>query len=160
MQKIRIAIIDSGIDTNNSYFSKYIYDGKHIWCERGKCSIKKNFHDDNGHGTLCASVILKECKDVEFYIIKIMNKYGVTNLETLECALEYLQKETIDIISLSLSIVEGTYSKKIKSLCNYYREKGVIIVCSFSNKKKNSYPASFKSVIGVRGFILENEEAI
>lgn len=48
MQKIRIAIIDSGIDTNNSYFSKYIYDGKHIWCERGKCSIKKNFHDDNG----------------------------------------------------------------------------------------------------------------
>lgn len=160
MQKIRIAIIDSGIDTNNSYFSKYIYDGKHIWCERGKCSIKKNFHDDNGHGTLCASVILKECKDVEFYIIKIMNKYGVTNLETLEYALEYLQKETIDIISLSLSIVEGTYSKKIKSLCNYYREKGVIIVCSFSNKKKNSYPASFKSVIGVRGFILENEEAI
>ena len=73
MQKIRIAIIDSGIDTNNSYFSKYIYDGKHIWCERGKCSVKKNFHDDNGHGTLCASVILKECKDVEFYIIKIMS---------------------------------------------------------------------------------------
>lgn len=160
MKKIRIAIIDSGIDTNNSYFSKYIYDGKCICYDGEECRIKKNFHDDNGHGTLCASVILKECKDVQFYIIKIMNRYGVTNLKTLEYALEYLKKERINIISLSLSIVEGRYSKKIKSLCNYYYENGIIIVCSFSNGKKRSYPAAFKSVIGVRGFILENEKSI
>jgi len=160
VKKIRIAIIDSGIDTNNSYFGKYIYDGKWI-CHDGKeCSIKKNFHDDNGHGTLCASVILKECQDVQFYVIKIMNRYGVTNLATLEYALEYLKNKKINIISLSLSIVEGNYSKKIKSLCNYYYEKGVIIVCSFSNQKRKSYPAAFKSVIGVRGFILENEKSI
>lgn len=160
MEKIKIAIIDSGIDTNNSYFDKYIKEGICIQYEKEQLIIKKNFHDENGHGTLSASVILKECKEVQFYIIKIMNKYGVTNLEKLEYALEYLKETKIDIISLSLSIVGGKYSKKIKSLCDYYYEKDVAIICSFSNKKNRSYPANFKSVIGVRGFILENEKTI
>lgn len=160
MDKIKIALLDSGIDITSSYFKKYLYRGTNINFTSTKYCVNNNFNDDNGHGSLCASVILKECNKVELYIIKIINKFGITSLGVLEYALERLLYEDIHVISISLSIVKGPFSRRLKTLCNLLCKRGIVIVCSVANGRNRSYPANFKKVFSVRGFILEDEHAI
>lgn len=159
MDRVKIAVLDSGIDTKNPYFMEKVYKGEGIYFDGTKPFAGSEFNDDNGHGSLCTSVILKECKEVQLYVMKVIDKWGLTNLEILEYALERLLYEDVDIISISLAIVKGQCSKRIRMLCDCLCKKGTIIICSFANGKRESYPASFKSVWGVRGFILENEKA-
>jgi acyl carrier protein len=44
-------------------------------------------------------------------------------------------------------------------ICENLKKQGKIIVCSLANGSKVSYPATFDNVIGVRGFILEDENS-
>lgn len=151
MERIKIAIIDSGINIDDSYFSNYIIGEKSF--------VSATCMDDNGHGSLCASTILKECKNVYFYIEKILDKKNISSLDVLEQSLINLLDIDVDIISLSLTVLTLEHEKKLKDICHALEKQGKIIIASLSNGDKKSYPAYYSSVIGVQGFILENEKS-
>ena len=156
--KIKVAILDSGINRNNHYLNNSVIGGHSLKkVGNGYEIVNDIYEDDNGHGTLCASVIKKECKDVEFYIVKILDKDARTNLKVLEEALTFFIGTDIKIINLSLAIVDKRKSRILKDLCNRLIDEGKIIVSSLANGFKKSYPACFRKVIGVKGFILQNE---
>lgn len=70
---IRIAILDTGIDKHHVGID---FDGVHMkdeWC----CSFvdgSHNFHDEDGHGTHCASLLRKIAPDAEIYILKVFSR--------------------------------------------------------------------------------------
>ena len=72
-KKVRIALIDSGIDKN---LKPYLLGGISISINEKKDILQYNNHyeDCNGHGTFCAQVILSYNASVEFLIVKILDK--------------------------------------------------------------------------------------
>lgn len=140
----KIVIIDSGI--NSQIVECNTIDVLHIGNE-----------DKNGHGTACASVIRKICPTSELISIPILDENNCGNSEGLEKALDECKKIDCDIINLSLAITDRCKNeKKIRTICSDLARDGKIIVSSVQNGRNESLPASYKSVIGVKGKLFQN----
>lgn len=148
-----VAIIDSGINYEDTFFKPYI--------EGGISFIDKEKHyylDENGHGSLCASTIIKENPNVKLYVEKILDKDNLSTLDVLEKSLIHLiDKKEISIISMSLTLTSLSEEQRLKSICEKLYRQNKIIICTLANGAIHSYPASYESTIGVQGFILEDE---
>lgn len=145
-KKIKVAVIDSGIDMSNLFFKD-----KHISCLKvDKDKIVGCNADTNGHGTLVTSYILRECENVAITSIQILNKDNNSSIDKLIKAIDYCIESKIDIINLSLGIHDNNDKIDILRLaCNKAISNGTLIFTSHSNIGNVSYPASFKNVIGV-----------
>ncbi|WP_148552109.1 S8 family serine peptidase [Paraclostridium bifermentans] len=157
--KIKVAILDTGIDKTHEYLKDNIIGGISFEPDDKYILISDDYEDDNGHGTACASIIKKEFKDVEIFAIKVLNNDGKSSIQILEEALKYLLDKDIKIINLSLSVIESEGVEDLKIICDKLTLQGKIIVCSLANGYEESFPAIFENVIGVKGFILEDENS-
>lgn len=154
---MKIAILDTGIDVNHEYLKDNIIGGIAFESKGNSILISDDYNDDNGHGTSCASIIKKEFEDVEIFAVKILDKEGESNIQVLEESLRYLLDLDIKIINLSLSVIDSNDIYDLKKICDQLIEQGKIIVCSLANGYEKSFPAIFDNIIGVKGFILEDE---
>lgn len=157
--KVKVAILDTGIDKNHDYLKDNIIGGVSFHCNHHHIFASKKYDDDNGHGTSCSSIIKKEFKNIEIFSVKILDKQGRCNLRVLEEALQYILDTDIKLINLSLSIMNSEMVQDLYNICDTLTKVGKIIVCSLANGFEKSYPAVFDNVIGVRGFILEHENS-
>lgn len=158
-KKIVVAIVDSGFDTGildieGNHFTggicfEYIQNDDIVL-------EKQSISDDNGHGTMCAETIKRIAPFVNLFVVKILDKNKKTNSKALLKALKHLKLIECDIINLSLASIGNEISNEIESCCNELMQQGKILICSLCNNMTSSYPASFKSVIGVNGSLLGN----
>lgn len=158
MRKVKIAIIDTGVNMEHPYLKNNIIEAVVISKNRlGKIQIKNGDHscDANGHGTACASVIKKECPEVEIVSVQLLDKQGKCSLDVLEYGLAYVRSLQVDIVNLSLALIDSANISVIKNQCKRINDNK-IIVCALGNHMSRSYPASMKCNIGVRGGILDN----
>lgn len=158
--KIKVAVVDTGIDINHDYLKNNIVGGVSFDSKDGYITISEDYEDQNGHGTSCASIIKKEFEYVEIFVIKALDSLGRTNIQILEESLKYILGTDIKIINLSLSVMESELVKDLYKICEDLKNEGKIIICSVANGFELSCPAQFDNVIGVRGFILEDENSI
>ena len=142
-QKIKIGILDSGIDNDIA-----------------KCSniIKiKNFSDEaeekdmEGHGTYLSSIICGEkygiAKESEIYIYKIFTASSVTKKEWLISALnESIFIDKCKIINLSLGGINFN-DKKIIELITIASNQNIIIISSSGNEGPSFGTISFPGVL-------------
>ena len=77
-----------------------------------------------------------------------------TSME-LEKALSFCQEIDCNIINLSLSVT-NLYTNNLKKICMGLYRQGKIIVSSVTNRKYSSLPASYDTVIGVRGKVFSS----
>lgn len=134
---IKIAIIDSGIDTEREEFQNV--------------SITKlNVCNDRiGHGTAVTAILSHLAKESIFYCYNLFDQNGVVDTRELIEVLDYITAtEHYDIIHLSCGVMaydlEALYIK-----CKEITDSGTIIVSAFDNQGIISYPAAFDNVIGV-----------
>ncbi len=118
----------------------------------------KFLKDDLGHGSACAYTIKSIFPETQFYIIKILDQNLETVYPVLEAALEHCMDLKYHIINLSLSLLEEVGSVNLKLICDALQKKGKIIVASVSNGHRQSFPAAYPSVIGVRGSFFSSSE--
>jgi len=144
---LKIAVIDDGISTNK--FTKLEFNME----IDNNCRVIEYCDkvQDNSHGTICAMIIKKYAPDASLGSIKILQtntKRGYVN--QLKKAIEWCIQNDISLINISLGSTQS-YDYLILNECveNAYYHYGIIIVAALSNKHVASYPASFKSVIGV-----------
>lgn len=149
MKNINIAVIDSGLNvTPDIDFCKitYVYS-----CDG------HNFQDENGHGTNIVHTILLHEKRINIFLFKIFQKDLQCNVQELINALRiiYLKLPCIDIINMSLGIPEDNL--QLKKYCKRLSERNVKIVAAYNNNdKKESFPASYSFVYGVKSAIYKN----
>ena len=154
MRKIKVAIVDTGFDTKCEYLSNVKTEGFGIRWEDGLV-ITKNYDDYNGHGTACASVIYRECNEVELFVVNAMGKVGKANSLIIEHVLKILQKKDVDIINMSFAMPQ-VLDNEIYNLCEELKKENKILVAADSNiKNKKGFPACFNNVYGVQGKELE-----
>lgn len=161
--KVKIALLDTGINVWHPYLKNIYVKSYEVVNLRGAyeiVSLEDINSDNNGHGTACASVMKKECANIEIYSFKILNDKGICNLQMLETVLSYINYLDIKLINLSLAIEEHAMIRDLSKICNELKLDGKIIISSLGNHRKKSYPAILKDCIGVQGFILNSADSI
>ena len=146
--KIKIAVIDSGID---KALKSSITEIRNYTSE--------DEFDLNGHGTSAFNYIMGYCQNIDVIICKVLNSSGKSGSSPLAAALTDLLDTNVNIICMPLSFAgfENGYSVNIiHKLLEDLNKEGVIIICSYKNGSKNSFPACNQYVIGVYGGYLDN----
>ena len=155
MEKIKIAIIDSGLDSGFTSLFPCSVDGISIKRDHTGISIHTNhYKDENGHGTLSASVIWKECSSVELFVVKILDRNLKGDIGLLNAALEYLSHTDVKLINMSIAVDHGYSDGELTKICKKLSQQNKILISSIANGQRISYPACCYTVIGVRGIRL------
>ncbi|MBU7318323.1 S8 family serine peptidase [Paenibacillus oleatilyticus] len=151
INRVKIAIVDSGIDTTNDSLMQRVAGGISIWKSEEGFKESADFADLHGHGTYCASVIKRMAPDALFFVVKVLDQYARTSSPALIESLRYLLETDVKLINISAATTEDRYKRELSEICKKLADRGKIAVSSLANAKASSYPASFPSVIGVQG---------
>lgn len=154
--KIHIALLDNGVAP-----TFYGSPENSIYIDEEN-NLQQYTEDSNkiSHGTICSIVLKYYAPDSLFSSIKILQSDGRGLIEKLTPALEWCWENNVEIVNLSLGSTHFMDRQLIRSVINYYTNKGIVFVCAGSNSGYTSYPASFSNVIGVTAGVagLEDEE--
>lgn len=145
MNKIKIAIIDSGVYTKHTAFQNEKIELIDLTPECEDTDTEKEF----GHGTAVYGII-RRCECADIVNIKIAGMDTGVEITDLIRALDYVFRNLdVNIINLSLGVNCTEELDLLKDMCKKITDKGIVIVAAFDNLGSYSYPAAFKNVIGV-----------
>ena len=150
-QDIKIAIIDSGVDSEHPEIGP-ITHGIDIRIDSDEQIIwGTDYVDRSGHGTACTGIIHQIAPDAEIYIIRIFEQSLVADGRLLIAALRWVVNHGIDVVNLSLGTTDRQYFELIRELCRQAARENIILVVAAHNRGIESYPAILSDVIGVQG---------
>lgn len=138
---IKVGLIDSGVAADYQYGT----------INRIKLSKNDDTYDSTGHGTLCASMILKMNPEAEIYSVKAFDAHTSCSSDRLLEILNVFQTIDVDIINMSLSTQDLQRTTDYSEVCSILAEQDKVLVASLSNRGSVSLPAMLPSVIGVGG---------
>lgn len=158
MDKVRIVIIDSGIDINEKYLKGYIKkDIGYRFDSNYKIINELNPMVRNMHGTLIAKTIKYICNDVEFISINILDENLRGDSTKLMKALDEALIFNPHIVHLSLGLTKFKYFFLLKKYIKRLNDNNVIVVSAANNEGRRSYPAYYKDVVGVKGLDISDD---
>jgi len=143
---VRVAIVDSGVDTEHPDLKGKIRGSVEAVAEDGKI----NFHpstsgDQAGHGTACAGIITKLAPDVELYSVKVLGPNASGSGDMFLVGLDYAIKQKFQVINLSLGTTKREYFGPLHDLLDRAYHAGCIVVAAANNLPYPSYPSIFSS---------------
>jgi subtilisin len=143
---VRVAVVDSGIDTEHPALKGKIKESVEAVVEDGKI----NFHpstsgDQAGHGTACAGIITSIAPDVELYSVKVLGPNASGSGEMFLAGLDYAIKQKFQVVNLSLGTTKRDYFAPVHDLLDRAYHAGCILVAAANNLPQPSYPSIFSS---------------
>lgn len=151
MNKVRIAIIDTGIFNGFTYNGvKEPLDGCRFWIEHDDIYMDEHYEDLQGHGTMVAATIKKYCPNSFLYVIKIYDQHARTSSVLLLQALYHLANIEVDYINISLAVDGEVWKEEISSALKHLDNQGKKVFVAVKNGLVTSFPASDPSCYGVR----------
>lgn len=163
--EMKIAIIDSGVDSNHTKLKDINLSGFGIKSNGAGFSYIKDYSDEFGHGTAIAGIIHKHTKDlpnVELIIIKIFFDHLIANEEIVIEAIRWCINNDVKVINLSLGIEKNNPPQNFYNVCKLAYDHNTLIIAASNNvarSKHKTYPASFPTVFGVdSGLIKKNKD--
>ena len=143
---VRVAIVDSGIDTTHPVLDGKVKESVEAIAEHGKVVFKpSNSGDAAGHGTACAGIITSIAPDVELYSVKVLGPNASGSGDMFLAGLEYAIKHKAHIINLSLGTTKQQYFAPLHDLLDRAYQAGCIVVAAANNLPQPSYPSVFSS---------------
>jgi len=145
---VRVAIVDSGIDTEHPDLKGKVRESVEAVAEDGKI----NFHpstsgDQAGHGTACAGIITSIAPNAEIYSVKVLGPNASGSGDMFLVGLDYAIKQKFQVINLSLGTTKRDYFGPLHDLLDRAYHAGCIVVAAANNLPYPSYPSIFSSSI-------------
>jgi subtilisin family serine protease len=134
LKKIRVAILDTGVDFTHPSLAGKIKGGfDFITLTPGLPQ------DDNGHGTHIAGTLSARLEDdpfglvppIELYSVKILDKYAMGNLDNIILGLTWALDNKIDVVNMSIGYREDSPAVRLAIKKAY--EAGLIMVAAAGN---------------------------
>jgi subtilisin family serine protease len=161
--KIRVAVIDTGIDSRHPDLAGQV-DG-------GYNAITKSasgWRDDQGHGTHVAGTIaaLKDGKGVvgvapeaRLYSVKVLDADGSGSLSDVIDGIIWAAENNMHVANMSLG--SAFPSDTMQRALRYAKAKGVVVVAAAGNSGGAvGYPGGYPEVIGVSASDFEDKLAV
>ncbi len=143
---VRVAIVDSGIDTTHPALAGKIKESVEAVSEHGKVVFKESTSGDAaGHGTACAGIITSIATDVELFSVKVLGPNASGSGEMFLAGLEYAIKRKANIINLSLGTTKQQYFAPLHDLLDRAYQTGCMVVAAANNLPQPSFPSVFSS---------------
>lgn len=125
---IIVGLIDSGVNINHPHVGGKVLNGVSIFKKNKKIEYSFDTNDYIGHGTAVAAVICDVLEDVNIIPVKIFNNMLETDVDVLCHALQWLVNKPVNIINLSLSLIDTTVKiKELKEIILNLTSKQVFI---------------------------------
>lgn len=145
---VRIAVIDSGVDTNHKDLEGKISqsftakkDGKKV------IFVESDEGDSAGHGTACAGIISSIAPDAEISSVKVLGSTGLGDGHAFLAGLEFAVKNRFEVINLSLGTTKPQFAMPLHDLLNRAYTSSCVIVAAANNLPQPSYPSVFTSSV-------------
>lgn len=152
-EDIKIAVLDTGCDSNHEDIKSNILDGKNI------LSNNDNFMDDNGHGTHVAGTtaashnslgVVGVAPKSQIVPVKVLGGDGSGSNIDVAKGIVWAVDRGVDIITMSLG---SPYpSKPLEDAISYAKQKKTLIVCAAGNAGNDQdimYPAKYPYTISI-----------
>lgn len=141
-KKIKIAVLDSGIDLGNTVPKGYYnISDENIapWY----------FEDMTGHGTSVSGIIKNIVPNAEIYSVKVLDSDNKAQLSKVVEGIYWCIENDIKVINMSFGTLQ--YSKILEQAVDAAYKAGIVMVASAGNKGEQGvdYPAAFENVISV-----------
>lgn len=150
-RKVKIAIIDSGINTEISDLKNYVVHSTGFGINNdGYISENSNIPVRNLHGTAVAMIIRHICTDVEFISVNILDENLLTDGRILAYSLSKVFDYNPDIIHMSLGTLKKRYIFAMRRIVKEAKRLNIQLVAAADNSGNVSYPAYLKGVFGVK----------
>jgi subtilisin family serine protease len=158
-----IAILDTGISSGNTDMKGNVIGGYNF------IANSTNYADDNGHGTMVASVVAGITDNSygisgiagksKLLAVKVMNSSGSGTYSSMISGIEYAIANGADVINMSIG--GRTASTALKLAVDNAVSNGVTVVAAAGNEGSTtlSYPAAYENVIGVGAVDYYNNKA-
>lgn len=167
-RKIRVGVIDTGIDLNHPDLAANIKGGANI------VTPSNRPQDDNGHGTHVAGIIgavnnqtgvVGVAPAVSLYAIKVLNEKGSGTLTTLIKGIEWAIRNNMDILNISIS-GGSSLPPMLAQVVQSATDRGILIVGAAGNSGNLSgegdnvgVPARLPNVVAVAALNRQNKRA-
>lgn len=149
---VKIAIIDSGINTKHEDLKKVVTKKYNV------INPNNEIIDEFGHGTAIAGIIAAQnnrvgiigiAPNVEVFDVKVLDEAGFGEVDDLIEALDWSMKNNVDIINISFGF--QTNDADLKRKINDVIKSGIIIVAAAGNTYglKGDYPAMYDGVLSI-----------
>lgn len=155
--QIVVAVIDSGLDLNNSDLKSVLFTDSQGEHGHNLLSGSSNIQDDNEHGTLISSIIAAPANNgigivgvmpraIKIYPLKVMNKKLESNTTLVAQAIDYASAQNVDVINLSLGGSSG--DNVLLSSLRTATAHGIFISVAAGNEKSSitssgPFPAAY-----------------
>jgi subtilisin family serine protease len=145
---VRVAIVDSGVDTEHPDLQGKVRESVEAVTEDGKIAFKPSTTGDQaGHGTACAGIISSVAPDAELYSVKVLGPNASGSGEMFLAGLDYAIKQKFQVINLSLGTTKRDYFGPLHDLLDRAYHAGCIVVAAANNLPYPSYPSIFSSSV-------------
>lgn len=158
-KEVKIAILDTGIDTNQFDSNRIIDLGINLSSSGEENSIS----DDNGHGTDMATIIANNSNEfVKLMPIKVANSDGKATVLNTYLGIQKAMEHGAAIINISMNTYKSATSQILTDIINEATDKGILVVVSAGNNStdtQNITPANIDSAIVVSAINDDNSFA-
>ena len=145
---VRVAVVDSGIDTEHPDLKGKVKESVEAVAEDGRIDFRPSTSGDQaGHGTACAGIIASVAPDVELYSVKVLGPKASGSGDMFLVGLDYAIKQKFRVINLSLGTTKREFFAPLHELLDRAYQSGCIVVSAANNLPYPSYPSIFSSSV-------------
>ena len=152
-KRVKVAVIDSGIDWGNDINLAY-----QVSLVPGEEEMTQIFMDGNGHGSSVASLIAAENNDdgitginpnVDIYSYRVLDEKNGSPVSRVVEAIYMAIEQQVNIINMSFGLKEHSYA--LEEAVNAAKDAGILVVAAAGNcgEEGVQYPAAYDDVMAV-----------
>jgi subtilisin len=145
---VRVAVVDSGIDTEHPDLKGKVKESVEAVTEDGRIEFRPSTSGDQaGHGTACAGIIASIAPDADLYSVKVLGPKASGSGDMFLVGLDYAVKQKFRVINLSLGTTKLDFFAPLHDLLDRAYQSGCIVVSAANNLPYPSYPSVFSSSV-------------
>jgi len=147
---VRVCLLDSGVEPGHPLVGPL--DGAFVVTigEEGRPHLARDpIGDTAGHGTACAGIIRSLAPDCSLVSVRVLGAGFSGRADALVTGLRWAVEEGFDIINLSLSTTRADYADELRQLADTACFRRTLLVAAAHNRRVESFPWRFSSVLSV-----------
>jgi subtilisin family serine protease len=145
---VRVAVVDSGIDTEHPDLKGKVKESVEAVAQEGRIDfVPSTSGDQAGHGTACAGIIASVAPEVELYSVKVLGPKASGSGDMFLVGLDYAIKQKFKVINLSLGTTKRDFFGPLHELLDRAYQSGCVVVSAANNLPYPSYPSIFSSSV-------------
>jgi subtilisin family serine protease len=142
---VRIAVVDSGVHASHPHVNG-VAGGVSITPDGRE---ETDYTDRLGHGTAVTAAIREKAPDAEIYAVKVFHDSLATRIESLVHALDWSEKNGMNLINLSLGTDNPQHEAVLRAAVDRLVGLGIKLIAAYEDAGLRWLPGSIAGVVPV-----------